>query len=80
MYFYKVFKTNTMNINIEKVKLSYKELTGDKLPLHELAKELGITNSTLTNWIDKDVGLPKAVDCLSKLSKKTGLSINEIIE
>lgn len=69
-----------MNINIEKVKLAYKELTGEKLPLQKLAKELGVTNSTLQNWIDKDVGLPKAVECLFKLSKKTGLSINDIIE
>lgn len=69
-----------MNINIEKVKMSFKEKTGEKLPLKELSKELGVTNSTLSNWIDKDVGLPKAVECLLKLSEKTGLSINEIIE
>jgi hypothetical protein len=70
-----------MNINIDKVKIAYKEKTGNKLPpLVHLANELDISQPTITNYLNKNKGLPKVVDFLKKLSEKTGLTINEIIE
>lgn len=69
-----------MNINIEKVKLAYKEKTGEKFPIHKMTSELEVNKSTITNWLDPEVGLPKVVSSLKKLSDLTGLTINELIE
>ena len=64
-------------INIEIVQTAIEKRTGKRPQKKEIAEKIGVSAQSVSNW--RHISVPPIIETLVKLSKLSGLSINEFI-